>query len=207
MNRALKKSLMLAVGIVISLTMSATAFAEEHSGGHSSGGHGQSGRGHHGEDNEATSEHGNHRGGARAVEREILSRGRGGRPVWAQEGLPEVELGRLNAARAPDFVLDRALIKAHESLSSGDESDIHSPLQNLALYKEAVLSGNLTAAADYLGHASEKKQPITADTVAALNLILGVSVSNDTSMANQADQIRQTLAAEHDDSEHTDSHH
>jgi len=33
---------------------------------------------------------------------------RGGRPVWAQEGIPEVELGRLSVARAPGHVIDHA---------------------------------------------------------------------------------------------------
>ncbi len=34
---------------------------------------------------------------------------RGGRPVWAQEGIPEVELGRLSVVRAPSHVIERAL--------------------------------------------------------------------------------------------------
>lgn len=37
---------------------------------------------------------------------------RGGRPVWAQEGIPAVELGRLSVARAPSHVLDKALAEA-----------------------------------------------------------------------------------------------
>jgi hypothetical protein len=36
----------------------------------------------------------------------------GGKPVWAQEGIPEVELGRLSVARSPDKVLDQALAEA-----------------------------------------------------------------------------------------------
>ena len=32
----------------------------------------------------------------------------GGRPVWAKEGIPEVELGRLSVARSPVHVLDHA---------------------------------------------------------------------------------------------------
>lgn len=36
----------------------------------------------------------------------------GGKPVWSQEGIPEVELGRLSVARSPDQVLDRALAEA-----------------------------------------------------------------------------------------------
>ena len=32
----------------------------------------------------------------------------GGRPVWAKEGIPAVELGRLSVARSPEHVLDHA---------------------------------------------------------------------------------------------------
>ena len=32
----------------------------------------------------------------------------GGRPVWAKEGIPAVELGRLSVARAPAHVIDKA---------------------------------------------------------------------------------------------------
>jgi hypothetical protein len=85
----------------------------------------------------------------------------GGKPVWAQEGIPEVELGRLNVARSPDQVLERALDEAiasltpemiaYYNLSLNDAvlqltrnfdlvSFIDSPLQNLALL-ENVLSG------------------------------------------------------------------
>lgn len=37
---------------------------------------------------------------------------RGGRPVWAKEGIPAVELGRLSVARAPVHVIDKALAEA-----------------------------------------------------------------------------------------------
>ncbi len=37
---------------------------------------------------------------------------RGGRPAWAKEGIPSVELGRLNVARAPKTVIDKALATA-----------------------------------------------------------------------------------------------
>jgi hypothetical protein len=63
-----------------------------------------------------------------------VTRDRGKRPVWAQEGLPEVELGRLNAARAPDHVLTRALGEAHTALAADPQAGVHSPPQNLALY-------------------------------------------------------------------------
>lgn len=207
MIRITSKPILSVIGMVVSLTMSASTFADEHSGGGYRGGQGSHGEHGHelGDSHDATTEHGSHRGGAHAVERDVLSHGQGQRPVWAQENLPEVELGRLNAARAPGFVLNRALVKAHQSLTNGEQL-IHSPLQNLALYKEAVLGGNLTEAAQYLGQASEKKQPITADTVMALNLILGVSVSNDAQLASNADKVRQSLADAHD-TDHTDDHH
>lgn len=36
----------------------------------------------------------------------------GGRPVWAKEGIPEVELGRLSVARAPTHVITKAMTEA-----------------------------------------------------------------------------------------------
>lgn len=85
----------------------------------------------------------------------------GGKPVWAQEGIPEIELGRLNVARSPDQVLQRAYDEAVAALSvspemvdfySMDLDDmilelstnwdnvtlLDSPLQNLALLKDAL---------------------------------------------------------------------
>lgn len=88
---------------------------------------------------------------------------RGGRPVWAQEGIPEgVELGRLNVARSPAHVLQRALDEtlatwsdsweslyemtaedAAELLSSDYDNvtRIDSPLANLAAYQDLLLDG------------------------------------------------------------------
>jgi hypothetical protein len=128
----------------------------------------------------------------------------GGKPPWAQEGIPEVELGRLRVARSPDQVLDRALAEAlasftpamaafHSrpldevilSLSTEFESQsyIDSPLRNLALFK-GVLEGSMalpgvssspgTLAAVFLGTASDKTIPISTDTVRAVTTILGV---------------------------------
>jgi hypothetical protein len=106
----------------------------------------------------------------------------GGKPAWAQEGIPEVELGRLNVARSPDQVLDRALIEAVSSLTpeminyynlSLNEaiaelslnfdtvSFIDSPLQNLALLED-VLSG---------GTALENAGVTTGDSVLAAMLL------------------------------------
>lgn len=88
----------------------------------------------------------------------------GTRPPWAQEGIPEVELGRLNVVRSPSRVLDRALAEAIATVAStpgmsdfysqsldqailqlSTEFDslsyIDSPLQNLALFKD-VLDGS-----------------------------------------------------------------
>jgi hypothetical protein len=83
----------------------------------------------------------------------------GGKPIWAQEGIPEVELGRLNVARSPDQVLNRALAEAISgltpemisyynlglddaivalSLEWDETSFIDSPLQNLALLKDLL---------------------------------------------------------------------
>lgn len=83
----------------------------------------------------------------------------GGKPVWAQEGIPEVELGRLSVARSPSQVLQRAYDEALASLSpemvdfyslSLDEmilemstnwdniTIIDSPLQNLSLFQDAL---------------------------------------------------------------------
>ena len=106
----------------------------------------------------------------------------GGKPAWAQEGIPEVELGRLNVARSPDQVLDRALAEAVSSLTPemiayynltldkaifelstnfDTVSFIDSPLQNLALLED-VLSG---------GTALEVAGVTTGDSVLAAMLL------------------------------------
>jgi len=92
------------------------------------------------------------------------SGGQGGKPVWAQEGIPEVDLGRLSVIRSPDKVLDQALAEAiagfnpatEATLYSGTAADfaaqvsdnwdtitfIDAPLQNLALLKEYWSTGS-----------------------------------------------------------------
>jgi hypothetical protein len=86
----------------------------------------------------------------------------GGKPVWAQEGIPVVDLGRLSVARSPDQVFERALAEAVASLTperiayynlSYDEVIaelslnfdevvfIDSPLQNLALLEDLLAGG------------------------------------------------------------------
>lgn len=94
---------------------------------------------------------------------------RGTKPVWAQEGIPEVELGRLNVVRSPSQVLARQLAEALatwnpaltepdgttiaavysmsstqfitwlKSVNFKDVSIIDSPLQNLALLKDLLV--------------------------------------------------------------------
>lgn len=89
---------------------------------------------------------------------------KGGKPAWAQEGIPEVELGRLNVARAPGKLLDKQLVEALATLStivgaSGtsiyeapnlaaaiaqittDALRVDSPLANLALLKDFLSDG------------------------------------------------------------------
>ena len=126
-----------------------------------------------------------------------------GKPSWAQEGIPEVELGRLNVARSPSSVLARAradLIAtfpdqsialynmtaeefAAELLASWDSlALIDSPLQNLALFEDTLnnvstlpgVTPDLDLAAIALGMASDKNIAVTADTVTAVATILGI---------------------------------
>jgi len=196
------------LALVIFLVEGSVAVAAEDGGTHS-GGQGSShvskgkkgGSGHDsGHGHSDVKGKGNHGGGKSG--NDALSRGRGKRPVWAQEGLPEVELGRLNAARAPDHVLSRALAEAHTAIANDPQASVHSPPQNLALYWEAMTSqGKWTReeAAAFLGAAADKRVPITTDTVRALNIILGVYESDPASMAEAADSVRQQLLADHDE--------
>jgi hypothetical protein len=177
------------------------------SGGHSSGSsHSDEEKGHKGSGGKG---HNSEHGGAKAVEGKVLrgggsgldSRRGGGRPVWADDGIPEVELGRLNVARSPSHVLDKALAEAHTTLSKGAQASLHSPLQNLALYKEAM-SGKSgwtkEQAARFLGAAADKNIPISTDTVKALNTILGLPTENVEEIAKAAEQQRINFKATHD---------
>lgn len=127
--------------------------------GHSSGHAGGRKGGKHGADSGRRHGHDTARGGDHSVVTRIFG---GGRPVWAREGIPEVELGRLNVGRAPDHVLERA---EHEALAEYSEAmaalyglsaeqaaallqasyfdvaRIDSPLQNLAMYKDVMTFG------------------------------------------------------------------
>lgn len=124
------------------------------SGGHSDSTH-QSGDEHEGSGREGGSSHqpaGGTQGG-----QDNRGGGEDGRPVWAGEGIPEVELGRINVVRSPR-TLDRALAEAREQFDPATMtrlyqaraidfanaarvnwdtiSIIDSPVQNLALLRE-----------------------------------------------------------------------
>ncbi len=202
----------LSIGVLLAPVLISQVHAEEHASGHGSEGRGHSGgSGHegreHGRGREGKYDPGReqgHGGGAKAVENVILKSG--GRPSWAQEGIPDVELGRLNVARVPEHVLQRALAQAHQELQEDPTAEIHAPMQNIALYKEAVNQGDLEKAARYLGSAAEKRVPISSEMVEALNIILGISVQDNAALANSADQVRQSILEAHDAGETTVHH-
>jgi len=174
--------LLLATVLAAATTITMTAEAG-HSGGYTSGGHSGGSASSHGGSHDAITHDSDHadagrhpgksgggRGGATGIHQgghdsgrrveEIIFRGR--RPVWAQEGIPQVELGRLNMGRAPEFVLARSLDEAAlrydpetmaafysldaEAAAALLESDyanvlrIDSPQQNLALYRDVMMA-------------------------------------------------------------------
>jgi len=241
---------------VLSLAgITSTTFAAEsdssHTGGHGGGGAGGHGGGHDsGHEDEGHEEGSGHTGGpkrfgsysghgpdrdigrdvGRSVEDRIFHSG--GPPVWAREGIPEVELGRLNVGRAPGFVLARAEDKALEEFNQNmaalynltaeqaaallqnnyNESErIHSPVQNLALYKDVMIFGKTQLpgvnpastydlAAIFLGSASDKNIPITNDTIIAINRILGLI-----ELATKAEAVRASILVGHDSATHTET--
>lgn len=249
---------------LVTLAFSQPALAAHGSDGHTGGGHtGGRGGGHDGGHDSGHDEGGGHDDGhtghtggpkrygsygghghshdvARDISRSLENRVlRGGRPVWAQEGIPEVELGRLNVGRAPRFVLTRAEDKALEEFNSTmaalynlsaeeaaallqtqyDETGrIHSPVQNLALYRDVMVFGksqlpDVTPASTYdlaaifLGSASDKNIPITNDTIVAINRILGLvemSPGDVTTLATKAETVRIAILAGHDQASHTE---
>lgn len=147
----------------------------------------------------------------------------GGKPVWAQEGIPEVELGRLNVARSPDSVLDRAFAEALSTLTQDmvdfynlstaemiielstnfdNVAYIDSPLQNLALLKEALdgtsalASKGVTTDADtliavFLAVASDKAGEGPNELVVeAVTTILGTPITGDDAAALAAEAYK-----------------
>lgn len=121
---------------------------------------------------------------------------RGGKPVWAQEGIPEVELGRLNVARAPAHVIDKALAEAIKNFDEDKSADLYSmtaedfakimkeqydtvvrvdsPLENLGLFKDILTDGT-----------TQLPKVVPASTIDLAAIFLGsasdktVSISND----------------------------
>lgn len=191
------------------------------------GGQGGQGRGGQGAGRDGEGGNGSDGGGSGGQQASQNS----GRPVWAQEGIPDVELGRLNVARSPNQVLDRAY---HEALGSmtpdvlafygnslegmieqlslhWDEVNfVDSPLQNLALLREAlegqsvltdqgINSSNETLMAAFLGTASDKSIPITTDTVLALATILKRPITSAAAaaLAKDAERVRIAILAGH----------
>jgi len=163
------------VGWWLGATAAESGHSGDHSGGHSGGkggGHDEQG-GDHGDGHmpgpkgyggrgagRGGREHEVAGGGGKAVDDKVL---RGARPVWAGEGIPEVELGRLNVARAPAHVLERAegealatyrqpmrviySLDAEQAAallatSYRDVARFDSPVQNLALYRDVMTFGN-----------------------------------------------------------------
>lgn len=81
--------------------------------------------------------------------------------MWAQEGIPEGDYGRLNVVRAPAHVIDRSLLEAYANLSSNgtdlytldsleallaaieaeDAYRVDSPLENLGLLRDLLSDG------------------------------------------------------------------
>ena len=197
--------------------------SSSHTGGKASG---KKGGGHDSTDDHDDDSHESSKGGKKgkksnrspsdAVSNDVLKgHGRSGRPVWAGGGIPHVELGRLNVSRAPGFVLDRALAEAQAERANNPAADIHSPLANLALYRELVKSETLSeeqlkSAAIFLGKAADKNTPISIDTIEALNIILGTGFSLNNaqvvSLASQADEVRLEILTAHDDGDDSSTH-
>jgi hypothetical protein len=117
----------------------------------------------------------------------------------------EVDFGRINAARSPDEVFDSQLADVVVNLATADcvtldpagrlvasrdvegealSGTIDSPLQNLAIYKQLMLTGTigvplpadtLDTAARGIGAGSDKSGEVNVDLVAYLNQIMGLS--------------------------------
>lgn len=114
----------------------------------------------------------------------------GGKPAWAQEGIPEVELGRLSVVRSPEHVLQRALEEGLASITEGmvdfynqplstiidqltNNYDsvvrLDSPLQNLALYQD-LLSHTTSLNESGLASVGVNVTPANRNDLAALLL-------------------------------------
>jgi hypothetical protein len=112
----------------------------------------------------------------------------------------EVDFGRVNVSRAPASVFEQQLADVVVNLATSDcvvsldpagrmvtsAGTIDSPLQNLAIYRQLMLTGTigvslpqsatvLDTAARGLGVASDKTGEVNVDLVAYLNQIMGLS--------------------------------
>ena len=124
-------------------------------------------------------------------------------PAAYSDQVQTVEFSRLNVSRSPSHVIEKALQEAQGNMASADEithddagrlvvikdgtaKTIDSPLQNLALYVDAIRHGTFSAqqAASFLGAAADKAQPITLDIVVYLNTIVGLNGSTGTNYVN-----------------------
>lgn len=92
----------------------------------------------------------------------------GGKPIWASEGIPEGDYGRLNVARAPQKTRDQALAEALATITDWSlytksldaviaailtyRTDpivrVDSPTQSLALYQAVLRDGKIAAIGD-----------------------------------------------------------
>ena len=206
------------------------------SGGHDSGGHsGGRGSGRSGGSGHEQGGSGHEQGGSRGQGQGGAPHGgegesAGGRRPWSAEGLPEVELGRLNVARSPGQVFDRAYDEAVAQLPAmsafyslplsgmvaelrnnwGNFAIIDSPLQNLALFRDAldgqlslssygITNDRTTLMSVFVGVASDKTIPVTTETVQALSIIMGMPISRSeaSAIATGAEAIRQAVVLGH----------
>ena len=112
----------------------------------------------------------------------------------------EVDFGRVNVSRAPASVFEQQLADVVVNLATSDcvvsldpagrmvtsAGTIDSPLQNLAIYRQLMLTGSigvslpqdatvLDTAARGLGVSSDKTGEVNVDVVAYLNQIMGLS--------------------------------
>jgi len=132
--------------------------------GGKAGGHSGEEEGHSGSEgggHESEAEGSGHKGGGMSQQPGASSRG--GRPVWAQEGIPAVELGRLSVVRSPDHVIDKALTEVLKNFNPAASAALYSmsaeqfsayikanwdtapkidsPLENLGLFKDLLSDG------------------------------------------------------------------
>ena len=138
----------------------------------------------------------------------------------------EADFGRMNDARAPDSVFESQLADARVNLATADcttldpagrmvasrvgdddsvaSKTIDSPLQNLAIYRELMLTGDigtslpqgadlLDAAARGLGAASDKTGELNVDMVAYLNQIMGLTLNNEGTLPTICETYREEV--------------